>query len=172
MSISLFCNSCLYITFTYLFIFNFYWTVVDLQCCVSFRCTAKWIGYAYTYIHPFLDSFPVQAIIEYWVEFPVLYSRSLLVTCFIHSSVYVSIPISGQNLEVSLCVSLFTQPTPHTSSSYRFYLQNISRFWRSLITTTTAEIQALFLSHLEMQSPPTWSFGFSTYSVVVVFIGV
>ena len=23
------------------FFFNFYWSVVDLQCCVSFRCTAK-----------------------------------------------------------------------------------------------------------------------------------
>ena len=29
---------------------NFYWTVVDLQYCVSFNCTAKWISYAYTYI--------------------------------------------------------------------------------------------------------------------------
>ena len=37
-------------------------------------CTAKWISYPYPYpyIHT-LDSFPIQAIIEYWVEFPVLY---------------------------------------------------------------------------------------------------
>ena len=38
---------------------NFYWSIVDLQCCVSFRCTAKWISYAYTYIHSFLDSIPI-----------------------------------------------------------------------------------------------------------------
>ena len=32
---------------------NFYWSIVDLQRCVSFRCTAKWICYTYTYIHSF-----------------------------------------------------------------------------------------------------------------------
>ena len=75
------------------FFFNFYWSIVDLQCCVSFRCTAKWIIYTYAYIHSFLDSFPIEAITEYWVEFPVLYSRYLLVIYFIYSSVYMPIPI-------------------------------------------------------------------------------
>ena len=41
---------------------------VDLQCYVSFRGTAKWISKN----HNFLDSFPIQAITEYWTEFPVL----------------------------------------------------------------------------------------------------
>ena len=59
-----------------LFLINFYWTVVDLQCCISFCCTAKWISYTHTY--------------EYWVEFPVLYSRFLLVIYFISSSVCMS----------------------------------------------------------------------------------
>ena len=27
-----------------------YWSVVALQCCISFFCTAKWISYMYTYI--------------------------------------------------------------------------------------------------------------------------
>ena len=42
-----------------------------------------------THIYPlFSDTFPISVIIECWVEFLVLYSRSLLVTCLINSSVY------------------------------------------------------------------------------------
>ena len=26
---------------------HFYWSLVDLQCCVKFRCIAKWISYTY-----------------------------------------------------------------------------------------------------------------------------
>ena len=37
---------------------------VDLQCRVSFSCTARWISYTYTPIHSFLDSVPLQAITE------------------------------------------------------------------------------------------------------------
>ena len=36
---------------------NFYWGIVDIQCCASLRCKAKWISYTYTYIHCFLDLF-------------------------------------------------------------------------------------------------------------------
>ena len=49
-------------------------SIADLQCCISFRCTAKWISYTYTYILLFLDSFPIKVItFEHWVKFPVLY---------------------------------------------------------------------------------------------------
>ena len=54
----------------FLLVFNFFnWTIVDLQCCVSFRCTAKWFSYTYIhiysfmytniYIYSFSDSFPL-----------------------------------------------------------------------------------------------------------------
>ena len=45
----------------------------------------------YTYIHSFLDSFTIYFITEYRVDFPVLYSKSI-VTYFICSSVYKSSP--------------------------------------------------------------------------------
>ena len=78
----------------FLYLINFYWSTIDVQCCVSFCCTAKWISYTYTYTHSFLDSIPIQVITEYWVDFPVLYSRFLLVIYFVYSRVSMSVPIS------------------------------------------------------------------------------
>ena len=66
-----------------------YWSIFGLECCISFRCTAEWFSYPYTYSHSFPDSFPIYAITEYRVDFPVLCSRSLLVICLIYSTVYI-----------------------------------------------------------------------------------
>ena len=86
-----FTSSLLYfILFYFLFFSNnlFIWSIVDLQCCVSFRSTAKWISYPYTYIHSFSYSFPYRPLQILRVEFLVLYSRSLFTLYFISSSVY------------------------------------------------------------------------------------
>ena len=72
------------------FLKTFHWSRVDLQRCVSFRCTAKWITYTCTGIHSFSDYFPRYAVTEYWVELPVRYSRLSLVYV-IYSCVYMSI---------------------------------------------------------------------------------
>ena len=40
----------------------FYWSIVDLQCCVSFKCTAKWFSYTYVYIHIYVY---IYAFIEH-----------------------------------------------------------------------------------------------------------
>ena len=71
-----------------------YWSVVALQSSVSFCSAAKWISYVYTHIVSFLNFLPIEVTTKLWVEFPMLYSRFSLVTCFIHSSVYMSVPIS------------------------------------------------------------------------------
>ena len=46
------------------------------------RCTHTHT-HTHSYSYSFSDSFLIQVITEYWVEFPVLYSRSLLVTYLI-----------------------------------------------------------------------------------------
>lgn len=56
------------------------WTVIaGLRCCVSFYCTAEWFSYAYIYTHSFSYSFPLWFISGYWIQFPVLYSRTLFI---------------------------------------------------------------------------------------------
>ena len=37
----------------FLFLF-FYWNIVDLQCCVGFRYTAKWFSFIYIYIYIYI----------------------------------------------------------------------------------------------------------------------
>ena len=39
----------------------FYWNIVDLQCCVNFCYTAKWLSYTYVY------SFLLRFITGYWI---------------------------------------------------------------------------------------------------------
>ena len=38
--------------------------IVDLQCCIGFRCTVKWFNYTYIHIHPFSDFSPIWVITE------------------------------------------------------------------------------------------------------------
>ena len=37
---------CMFLNYT---IFIFYWSIVDLQCCVGFRCTKMWFSYTYIF---------------------------------------------------------------------------------------------------------------------------
>ena len=70
------------------FLKNVYWSIVDLQRCITFCCTTNWISYTYPNTHSFLDTFPMLFITEYWGEFPVLYSKFLLVINFIFKKIF------------------------------------------------------------------------------------
>ena len=71
-----------------LFFFTFlsYWSIADYQCCDDFRWTAKGLSHAYPCTHSPWHSPSNKATTSHWAEFPVPYSRSLLVIHFKYSS--------------------------------------------------------------------------------------
>ena len=69
-----------------LFKISFHWSIVALQCCISFYCRAKWISHTRTYIPSVSDFLPIQITTEHWEGSPVPPSRLSLVIYFIPSS--------------------------------------------------------------------------------------
>ena len=114
----------------------FYWSIVALQCYVSFCCTMKGSSYTYTYISPSWTSLPpppiplIQVITEHQAELPVLYSRFPLASYITHGSVYMSILISqfipSPLLPMSTC--LFSTSTSLFLPCKQVHLYHFSRF--------------------------------------------
>ena len=65
------------------YFFSFCWSLVDLQCCVSFRCIAKWVSYTYIYSFFF---FKILIHISHYRAFsrvPCAIQKVLIATYFI-----------------------------------------------------------------------------------------
>ena len=62
-------------SFSFFFFLN--WSIVPLQCCASFYCTAKWISYTYTSIFSFLDFLPIYPLSQISTLIPIKQSRRI-----------------------------------------------------------------------------------------------
>ena len=60
---------------TEIFFNLFYWSIVDLQCCVNFCCTAQWFSYTYIYIYIL-----VHILFHYSLSQDIIYSS---LCCFL-----------------------------------------------------------------------------------------
>ena len=67
-----------------LWIKKIFLSLVDLQCCVNFKCTAKWFIYVHTYIIYIFWFFSLVGYYKILSIVPISYSRSLLATSFIY----------------------------------------------------------------------------------------
>ena len=118
------------IEYFYFFWNVFYWTIVYLQCCINFYCTADW--FSYIYIH----SFPLWFITRYWIKFPVLDSRILLFICSLYNSLHIIIPnsqsipppspLGNYKSDLYVCESVSVFQRSSFGSYFRFHIQVIS----------------------------------------------
>lgn len=73
--------------------------VVDVQCCIGFRCTVIWFNYACTYTYLFL----FKLLLPYWLLWNIecgflCYTVALLFVCFVYGGVYLLVLVSRFSL--------------------------------------------------------------------------
>ena len=86
------------------FYINFYWNIVDLQWCFSFRGTAKWIRYIYIWFYiyiksPFFRFFSHIGYYKILSRVPMLDHGSLLVIYLIYSRVCTLASLVAQSVK-------------------------------------------------------------------------
>ena len=131
------------IVFIYSFTYLNCTGVVDLQCCISFTCTAKWI--IYIYLHSFLPYRLLQTI-EY---FPEPYSRFLSIICFRQWCVYVTpvlpiIPPSPPRFQSGSSSPSSTQSYHMTQQFHSRHMPKRMKTYIHIETCTRIVIAAIF----------------------------
>ena len=71
---------------------QFYWSIVDLRCCVNFCYTVKWLSFTYTFFFVFFSTVVYHRVLNR--QYPVLYRRTLLFSHPIYNSSNLLIPNS------------------------------------------------------------------------------
>ena len=144
---------------TTIFVFYFFlnlffnWSIIALQCCVSFSCTTKWISCMYIYIPSLLSLPPSQVITETQLS-SLCYTAASQRLFILHMVMYMC-QCYLFHLSHPLLPLLWTQVR-----SLCFYSYSANRFICTIPTTLkrswSGGLQQLRI-HLPMQGTQIWS---------------
>ena len=105
-----------------IYLFIFLWSIISLQCCVSFCSITSRISHMYAYILSLLSPPPnllfyTSRSSQHRAELPLLCSSFLLAVWFIHGSV-----------DMSVLLSQFPHPTPSPAVSSSPFSMSVPPF--------------------------------------------
>ena len=63
------------LTLQILFFFKFYWHIVNIQCCISFRCTAKLISYVLPILFSHIGYYKLLSRFSFTLEYVLVHCK-------------------------------------------------------------------------------------------------
>ena len=107
----------------------------------------------YIYMYLFSNSFPILVIMEYWVEFSVLHSRSLWVIYVKYSNVWLSWWLSGKE-SACQCKRLVIDPWSMCLGANEPMCQN---YWASALESRSHDHWVHMTQLLKSAHPRPWA---------------